>query len=176
MKVYITDLEAYISGHLVGNWYILPMDSDLLAESIENELQRGKEICEDSHFHEEYFITDCECDYMVIGEYDSLTKLNDIAEKMEALNDQDRTAVKLMLENGVVSDIDGAIEHLEDMICTGETKMEDVAYSYIEDTGALQNMANNLQSYFDYEAFGRDMEIEGSYYEDNEGVLWEYVA
>lgn len=176
MKVYITDLEAYNNGHLVGNWYTLPMNEDLLAESIENELQRGKEICESENYHEEYFITDYECDYMNIGEYDSITKLNEIAEKMEALDEQEKTAVKLMLENGVVSDIDNAIEHLENMICTNESKMEDVAYSYIEDTGALQNMPENLQFYFDYEALGKDMEINGSYYEAEDGILWEYVA
>ena len=34
MRVYITDLEAYNNGHLVGAWYQLPMNEDLLVESI----------------------------------------------------------------------------------------------------------------------------------------------
>jgi len=38
MKVYLTDLEAYNSGHLVGAWYQLPMNEDLLAKSVENVL------------------------------------------------------------------------------------------------------------------------------------------
>jgi hypothetical protein len=53
MRVYITDLEAYNQGHLIGGFYELPMDENLLAESIENELQRGKEICNSQHFHEQ---------------------------------------------------------------------------------------------------------------------------
>jgi len=176
MKVYITDLEAYNCGHLVGNWYTLPMNEDLLAEAIENELQRGKEICESEHYHEEYFITDFECDYMKIGEYDSLTTLNNIAKKMKELDDQEQTAVKLMLENNLATDIENAVENVDNFICTGESKIEDIAYNYVNDCGLLELMPENLKSYFDYESLGRDMEIEGSYYEDEDGVLWEYVA
>jgi len=32
MRVFITDLEAYNNGELVGGWYSLPMNEDLLAE------------------------------------------------------------------------------------------------------------------------------------------------
>ena len=176
MRVYITDLEAYNNGHLVGAWYELPMNEDLLAESIENELQKGKKICNSTHHHEEYFITDYECDYMKIEEYQSLTKLNEIAEKIENLNDEEITGVKLMLENHIVNSIDEAIENLDNMICTGESKMEDIAYNYIEESGALQNMPESLQGYFDYEALGRDMGIEGSYFRDGEGIFWEYIG
>lgn len=61
------------------------------------------------------------------------------------------------------------------MFCTGESKMEDVAYNYIEETGALRDMPENLQFYFDYEALGRDMEINGSFYTDKNGIIWEYM-
>lgn len=176
MRVFITDLEAYNNGHLVGSWIELPMDRDLLAESIENELQRGKQICESEHNHEEYFITDFECDYMDIEEYSPISKYNDIAKDMEALEEKEKTAVKLMLKNNIVNNICSAIENIDNLICTGETKMEDIAYNYVNECGLLETMPENLQSYFDYQALGRDMEIEGSYYEDNESVLWEYVA
>jgi len=176
MRVYITDLEAYNNGHLVGAWYELPMSEDLLIKSIENELQKGKQISNSIHNHEEYFITDFECEYMKINEYDSLTKLNEIAQKMEGLEEQEKIAVQLMLENYLANSIDEAIENIDNMICTGEDKMEDVAYNYIEDTGALQGMAENLQEYFDYEALGCDMELEGSYFRDDENILWEFIG
>ena len=38
MRVYITDLEAYNNGHLVGSWYELPMSQEELAHAIQNEL------------------------------------------------------------------------------------------------------------------------------------------
>ena len=95
---------------------------------------------------------------------------------MESLEGQEKTAVKLMLENYIVNSIDEAIENLDSMICTGESKMEDIAYNYIEESGALQNLPESLQGYFDYEALGRDMEIERSYFRDGNNILWEYVG
>jgi len=176
MRVYITDLEAYNNGHLVGEWYTLPMSSDELAEAIENELYKGKQICESDHHHEEYFITDYECDYMKIDEYADLERLNVIAEDMDRLDEHEQTAVKLLLENYVVSDIEEAIENIDNIHCTGETKMEDVAYNYIEETGALKDMPESLQFYFDYESLGKDMEINGSFYTDENGNIWEYIG
>ena len=176
MRVYITDLEAYNNGHLVGSWYELPMSEEELAQAIQNELQKGQTICKHTHLHEEYFISDFECDYLKIDEYDSLTTLNETAQKIEILEIQEKTAVKLMLENYIINSIEDAIENLDNMICTGESKMEDIAYNYIEESGALQNMPESLQGYFDYEALGRDMEIEGSYFRDYEGIFWEYIG
>ena len=54
MKVYITDLEAYNKGHLIGRWVELPMDRDLLAECVEDILYEGRKACNDSHHHEVY--------------------------------------------------------------------------------------------------------------------------
>jgi len=118
--------------------------------------------------HEEYFISDFECDYLKIDKYDDLEALNETAHKMENLEMQEKTAVKLMLENYIVNSIDEAIENLDNMICTGESKMEE--------SGVLQNMPESLQGYFDYEALGRDMEIEGSYFRNYEGIFWENIG
>ena len=176
MRVYITDLEAYNNGHLVGDWYELPMSEEELSTAITEVLANGQNVCKDAHIHEEYFITDYECDYMKIDEYSSLTNLNEIAQKMSDLDQNQKTAVKLLLEANIVNDFDDAIENIENIYCTGETKMEDVAYNYIQETGAFQNMPESLQYYFDYEKLGRDMEIEGSYYTDDENLIWEYVG
>ncbi|QOP45543.1 antirestriction protein ArdA [Sulfurimonas paralvinellae] len=176
MRVYITDLEAYNNGRLVGSWYELPMNKDELTQAIQNELQKGQQVCEHAHTHEEYFISDFEYDYMKIDEYDSLDELNEIAQKIEKLDESEKMAVKMMVENHIVNSIDEAIENLENMICTGENSMEDIAYNYIEESGLLQRMPENLQGYFDYEALGRDMEIEGNYFRDENNILWEYVG
>ena len=54
--------------------------------------------------------------------------------------------------------------------------MEDVAYNYVNDCGLLESMPESLQGYFNYEALGRDMEINGTYLEDEKGEIWEYVS
>jgi len=176
MRIYITDLEAYNNGHLVGSWYELPMSKEELMKAIQNELQKGQQVCEHTHAHEEYFISDFECDYMKIGEYDRLDELNEIAQKMEELDKNEKIAVKMLLENYIVNSIDEAIKNLENMICTGGNSMEDIAYNYIEESGLLQKIPENLLGYFDYEALGRDMEINGSYFGDDEGIFWEYIG
>ena len=176
MKIYITDLDAYNNGCLVGVWCELPMDTKKLDDTIDKMLKKGREACKDGSYHDETLITDFECDYMEVDEYCDIDRLNDIAEIMEQKSEDEVIAVKLLLENKIVKNIYEALENYEDMICTGESKMEDVAYNYIEALGALSNMNESLQMYFDYEAFGRDMEIKGSYYKNDNNLLWEYVG
>ena len=44
MRVYITDLEAYNNGHLVGDWYELPMSEEELSTAIAEVLKKHKFI------------------------------------------------------------------------------------------------------------------------------------
>lgn len=39
-----------------------------------------------------------------------------------------------------------------------------VAEAYCEDCGILNSLPENLRYYFDFEAFGRDMDIEGNFF------------
>ena len=49
--------------------------------------------------------------------------------------------------------------------------MSDLAYDLIEETGALGEGPTHLQNYIDYEAYGRDLEIEGNYLFTIRGVF-----
>ncbi len=176
MRVYITDLEAYNNGHLVGRWVTLPMDGDLLAECVEDILKEGKNICEDEHFHEEYFITDFECEYLDIGEYDNLERLNEIAEAMEDIDEDGIKAIKFLLDNNFVSDIFQAIECYEDNVRIYEdSTMEDIAESFIEECYNLDDMPSIIANNIDYASIARDMEIEGSFY-FVDGDIYEYIG
>ena len=53
--------------------------------------------------------------------------------------------------------------------------MQDVAEHYIEETGVLNALPENMRYYFDYQALGRDMEIEGNYLVTSHGVF-EYAG
>ncbi len=176
MKIYITDLEAYNNGHLVGSWYQLPMNEDLLAESIENVLQEGRDTCGDTHFHEEYFITDYECDYMSIDEYSNIDKLNEVAEAMEDIDEDGIKAINFLIENNFVKDIFEAIESYEDSVRIYEdNSMEDIAYDYIQECYNLDDMPSIISNNIDYESIARDMEIEGSYYKIDSDI-YEYIG
>ena len=150
------------------------MAQEDLHEELQAIYKEGEEATQTSH-HEEYFITDWECDYKDIGEYDSMEELNDLAEQMEQLDEDEQTAVKLILDNGISKTIEEAQANLENIYNTGQTSMEDVAIEYVNSTNGLDGMADNLTYYFDYEALGRDMDIDGTYLEDEEGYIWEYI-
>jgi antirestriction protein len=156
IKIYVANLEKYNEGELVGGWFTLPAD----IEEIEEAIGINEE-------YEEYAIHDYEApEGLKIGEYDSIEELNEIAEKIDSLDTYEEEQLELLLATEEL-DFAEAIEKLDsgDFIIYHDCKdMEDVAYQYIEETGMLSDVPEDLRNYFDYEKFGRDMEIEGNFY------------
>lgn len=63
-------------------------------------------------------------------------------------------------------------EHLDNIVYYPDCNdMSDLAYYLIEETGALGEVPTHLQNYIDYEAYGRDLEIEGNYLVTSRGVF-----
>ncbi|MDQ1337351.1 MAG: hypothetical protein QG617_318 [Campylobacterota bacterium] len=174
MKVAVEEWELYNNGILLCKWFDTEADAQ---EEVAEYVAQAKTAYKLNSNDLEMFIADVEDDAtgLIKGD-ESLCYAYEVTQKIIELEENERAALKLMLQNGVVSDLDEAIEHLDDMICTGERKMEDVAYNYVHDVGLLASLEERLHGYFDYEALGRDMELEGSYFEDEEGILWEYVS
>ena len=174
MKVAVEEWELYNNGILLCKWFDTETDT---MEEIAEYVSKAKAAHNLNSDDLEMFIADVEGEHVgLIKGDESVNYAYEVAEKIAEFEEDQITAIKLMLEAGVVNDLDDAIEHLEDMVCTGESKMEDIAYNYIQETGAISALGESLQCYFDYEALGRDMEINGSYYEADDGVLWEYVS
>lgn len=153
IKLYLANLAQYNNGKLIGKWVELPMDEDELQEEISSILGNDEEIA--IHDYESPFS---------IGEYDNITRLNEIAEMLENVDHYDNEVVELILGN--YSDVEEGLQVIENENFTVHhdcNSMSDIAYGYIEDCGTLDNVPDDLQRYFDYEAFGRDMEIEGTF-------------
>lgn len=167
MKIYLTNLGKYNEGQLVGEWVELPVSQEELKEVFERIGIDGKE-------YEEYFITDYECDFYQIGEYENLDTLNEIAERIEELDEEESKVVKaLMSELGYT--LDEAIEKVNNgdyRIYSDCDDMTDIAYQVVEECKYLNNVPNNVARYFDYEEFGRDLGIEGTYIflDNNEAI------
>ena len=176
MKIYISDLEAYNKGHLIGRWVELPMDRNLLAECVEDILYEGRNACNDSHHHEEYFITDFECEYMEIEEYSPINKYNHIAQEMENIDEDGIQAIKFLMNNNLVKDIFEAIECYEDNVRIYENStMEDIAEDFIEECYNLDDIPSIISNNIDYHSIVVDMEIEGNFYKiDND--IYEYIG
>ena len=98
MKIYLTNLGKYNEGELVGEWVSLPVDEEELNAVFDRIM-----ICHDDKMYydevgcpyEEYFITDYECDFCQIGEYEDLDSLNEMAEELESLDDDQEEIVKI---------------------------------------------------------------------------------
>ncbi len=156
IKIYLTNLGKYNEGELVGEWIEMPIS--------EEELQEVFKRIGINEEYEEFFITDYECDIegVKIGEYESIEKLNEIAEAFEDINEHESIIIQAMLSEGY--SLEDAIEKKDDcMMYPNCEDMEDVAREYAEQVGLLDGIPENLQNYFDFEAFGRDMSFEGQY-------------
>lgn len=157
MKIYITDLEAYNNGFLIGEWAELPMSKDELAELNENILQEGKRACKSEDYHEESFITDYECDYMKISEYSDIYELNEIAEKYENLDKEEKEKLKFLISEGY--EFDYAIENINDCEIYMNTNLKELAEQFVDD-GMFGDIPDSISSYIDYEAIARDLSFD----------------
>lgn len=171
MNIYLTNLGKYNEGFLIGEWVQLPVSQEELKKVLKR-IKISNKPDANGNYYEEYFITDWECDYYEIGEYESIDTLNKIASQVESLDEEESKVVKaLMSECGYT--LDEATEKVNDgdyRIYYECEDMIDIAYEVVEECGYLENVPENVARYFDYEAFARDLSIEGTYIflEDNE--------
>ena len=173
MRIYLTDLAAYNGGHLVGEWLDLPMEEEDLKSKLQEILACGSDICGNSEVHEEYFITDWECELFKIGEYESIYKLNDKASKVEDLDEDEKKNINFLLDNNLASDLDEAIERLDDVIVHKESDMKSVAQEYIEENILLDKLPDIIRNNIDYKGVATDLGHDGNYFEID-GDVFEY--
>lgn len=165
LNIYLTNLGKYNEGELVGEWVTLPCEDfgpilDRIGISDEPDAETGT-------IYEEYFITDFESDFNVhVDEFEDLDDCNALA---EALEGADAEAVGALMEYGY--ELEDAIETAADCIYHDTDDMADIAYEYVNESGMLDNVPDVVARYFDYEAMGRDMAIEGAYIPCGDGLL-----
>lgn len=156
LKIFLTNLGKYNEGYLIGKWLELP--------ATDEELKEVKEKIGINHQYEEWFITDYESELegLKINEYSNIDELNEIAEKLNELDDYYLQIVEGLLIDGY--DINNAIEKIDECYIYFDcSTMEDVARVYIEETGMLNDIPDHLVNYFDFEAFGRDLAFSSTF-------------
>ena len=166
LNIYLTNLGKYNEGELIGEWVQLPCTDEEL-EAVKEKIGISDEPDENGIYYEEWFITDYESDIhgIKVGEYDNVDELNELAEELENLDADQEKAIQAYLEDG--SSFEEALEAVQDgdyMIYCDCEDMEDVARQLVEETGMLNDIPEMVARYFDYEAYGRDLDIEGKFY------------
>jgi len=142
----------------VGEWFRLPYTK----EELNAALQRIG-IAANGRY-EEYFITDYENDLgLKVGEYESLSALNGVAKCVESFNADEVRLLQAVIElEGV--DVSRAVEVIgrlcEYTLHPDITNEEELGRYTIHDTGKYNLEAiGKLAEYLDYEAYGRDVNI-----------------
>lgn len=166
LRIYLTNLRKYNEGMLVGEWVDLPVS--------EEELSKVFDRIGINDEYEEYFITDYESDIdgLKVGEYENIDDLNELAEALEDLDSEEENVLSVMLEDGCT--FEEALEKIKDrdyMVYYNCDSMEDVAYQVVEESGLLNGIPEKVARYFNYEAYGRDLEIEGTFYQINNAYI-----
>lgn len=159
MSIYLTNLGKYNEGYLIGEWVKLPVSQE--------ELTKVMDRIGINEEYEEYFITDYECDVegVEVGEYSNLDELNEIAEQVEDLDEYGQKAIQAMLLDGYkFAEALEKVNNGDYMVYSDCDDMSDVACQMVEESGMLSGVSDNIARYFDYEAYGRDLDIEGKFY------------
>lgn len=151
LKIYVTNLRKYNEGQIIGEWVSLPHEG--LEEILDKISNNGKD---------ELLISDYETDIsnLKISEYDDILQLNEIAEEIDNLSDDEVIALQAYLEQ--YNDIEQALEEVHQgnyTIYYNCDDMEDVACQIVKESGLLDGVPEEVKIYFDYEAYGRDMDI-----------------
>ena len=150
-RIYVACLAAYNNGILHGRW----IDADQDAEDIQAEIQ-AMLAASPVPGAEEFAIHDTESFGSArIGVYESIENIAAIAKLIVEHGD---LAAEL---SGHAGGVDEAHEMLDDQYQGAFKNLEAWAEEYLEDTGALTPLPENLRNYFDYEAFARDAELGG---------------
>lgn len=162
IKIALTNLGQYNEGLLNFTWLELPATEEEIAEAMKK-IDIGAKS-PGGGVYEEWFITDYECDFMQIGEYDNIDELNEIAEALEDLNDDEAIIVKALLDYNY--ELQEALDRKDDCRLWDTTDMSDIAYDYYYECYAPNNnIPDFIERYIDFDAMGRDMSIEGTFLE-----------
>ena len=170
IKGYITNLGKYNEGDLTYKLISFPIDEDELNEALKS---IGCKYVDENgvvhnDFYEEFFFSDWECEIPFdFGEFPNISEINDIAERVEALEAYEQDVLKVILEKHT-SDVDEALQIVEDndyKTWDSCDNMADVAEAMADEYGYLDDIPERFQQYIDYEKWGRDLEIKNTFLE-----------
>lgn len=152
LKIFISNLKEYNNGKIIGEWVSLPCEG---LEEVLNKISNNG--------NDELFISDYETDVngLKISEYEDILQLNEIAEEIDNFDDEEVIIFQAYLDQ-YANDIEQALEEVRQgnyTIYENCDNMEDVAYQAVNESGLLDGVPEQVKMYFDYEAYGRDMDI-----------------
>lgn len=162
LSAYVTNLGKYVEGELVGKWVNFPTTDEEIQEVL-------REIGIDGVRYEEIFITDYESDIEglsdCLGEYENLSLLNYLASKIQE-SDCSIEQLEAIFEfgeyTGSVAEILSLLDQTDCFILyEGIDNDYELGEYLANETGLFSEVEDSiLTRYFDYESYGRDVQLE----------------
>ncbi|MBQ8217353.1 MAG: antirestriction protein ArdA [Oscillospiraceae bacterium] len=161
LEAFVTNLGRYNEGFLIGEYLKLPATT----EEVQTLL---KSIGVDGIRYEEIFLTDYECHvsglYDVLGEYESIDELNYLAGLIDEMDkwelEKFETAVCHGEHSGSVAELINLAQNLDCYeFYPNISDRDDLGRMYIGEYNAL-SIPESIINYFDFEAYGRDVQME----------------
>lgn len=163
VRVFIVNLGYYNQGKPTGKWFTPPLYPDAIAEQLE--------LKNDS---EEYAIHDYEAPFE-IDRFDSIDEINRKYAALERLEEYDFGSDVSALIGEWFRSIEELAENAGDIVMyKGLSNMAEFAQEAVESGAIFGDLPDAVQRYIDYEAIGRDLELEGNYLVTNHAI-YEYI-
>jgi len=150
-RIYVACLAAYNAGKLHGKWIEL---GGKTAEDVRAEIQEILKTSPEPHA-EEWAIHDYELGGIKIGENEDLDKIMEFVGHLVEHGEAFAAYV-----NNFGADY-ATLEGFEDAYQGEHDNVVAYAEQWLEETGGLAQIPENLRYYFDYEKYARDLELGG---------------
>ena len=146
-RAYFASLTDYNNGVLHGVWVDLTMGVEHVEEEIQKMLEASPTAKETGETAEEWAVHDLEA-MGSISEHD----IDELCEMGEAVDQYGQAYIEFVENygNSLISEFQDSYQ--------GEYSTEvDFAYEFIDATGMLDGVDQNIAQYFDYEKFAKDL-------------------
>ena len=139
-------------------WIDLPTEND-----IEEEIKEKFGIDEDDEI--EFDVINAKGIPFKAIKGENFYDINDYVDEYERLPEHEQEVVDALLDN--LYDFDEALKKYEECLVIDGTTDEDLGYYYAEQIdGGVSNLSKDtLEQYFNYEAYGRDIRLNGDFIE-----------
>jgi len=171
-KIYVACLSSYNSGILHGKWIILLDDQLIWDINIEDYIQKEiDKMLKSSKIPnaEEWAIHDYD-NFVDLGEYPSIEQISNYAYAIEKHGYEVVKGYREMYPSNDIELLDDAQYH------TNYASFQDYADNYADEVVLAEYDSNStISSYFDYENFARDLQLDYSVYEtdDHDVIIFE---
>ena len=123
--------------------------------------------CDEQELKDSYTIVSCENSWDYENGDLTLKELNNLAQDLQDIEDNGDEGWLEAYVEATGCDLNIAVDKYDDSTFYHYMSLVDVAYDIVEE---CYNLPENLERYFDYEAFARDLSLEG-YTETDYGTI-----